>query len=66
MEKMTNVKQARRAVARGGPALGLARSRRPRVEWIAVRGHDLTFAPFAHPTQDQALHLRGVGVSMKS
>ncbi len=65
MEKMIYVSQTCRAGERGGSALGLARSRRPRVERIAPCVHNLTFARSPHPAQDQALCLRGGGVSMK-
>ncbi len=66
MEKMSDVSQTRCAGVRGGSALGLARSRRPRVAGIAACDHHPTFARSPHPAQDQALCLRGGGVSMKS
>lgn len=66
MEKMNDVSQMHRVGVRGGSALGLALSRRPRVERIAACGRNLTFARSPHPAQDLALRLRGGGVSMKS
>lgn len=66
MEKMICVSQTRHAGVRGGSALGLARSRRPRVERIASGVRDLTFARSPHPAQDRAKRLRGGGVSMES
>lgn len=65
MEKMTYVSGARRNGVRGGSALELARTRRPRVERVTGCDYDPAFAPFADTAPDGALRPSGSWISMR-